>query len=452
MKTKLLNLWEKLHSSYWFIPSMLVLGSIWLSVFTLDVDQHKKLEWLKYFKWLSRTEPEGARALLSTVAGAMITVTGVVFSIGMVALQLASQQFGPRILYNFMRDRSNQFVFGTFIATYLYCLLVLRTIQGGEQNFIPDFSILVGVVLAVSSMVVLIFFIHHISLSIQAMVIVASIRRDLEVVISELFPHNFPELEAHPLAGTERAELPKEFDMQAVPVPAAREGYLQAINFEGLLHFAQKHDLVLSLAYRPGKFVFRGMPLLHAWPPGRVSAEKLEKKTNRAFLVGRKRTPEQDLEFMVNELVEIAVRALSPGINDPFTAMACIDSLGAALRDLATRPAFSPWRYDDEGKARILSPEFSWNGVVDAAFNQIRQYGGGSVAVTIRLLETIGVILTATVREEQRQPLLRHAAMIERGSRDLPEENDRKDVRERYLAIFEVLQEESGLTGEGKPL
>lgn len=451
MKTKLLNLWEKLHSSYWFIPSLMALGSVWLSVFTLDMDQHRRLRWLEYFRWVSRTEPEGARALLSTVAGAMSTVTGVVFSIGMVALQLASQQFGPRILYNFMRDRSNQFVFGTFIATYLYSLLILRTIQGVEGNFIPDFSVLVGVFLAIFSLGVLIFFIHHISLSIQAMVIVASIRRDLEIVIDQLYPRDPGELRTRPLAGTDRADLPEDFEARAIPVRAARGGYLQAIDYQGLLELAQKRDLVLRLAYRPGKFVFRGMPLLHAWPPGRVPEKTLERKANRAFLVGRKRTPEQDLEFLVNELVEIAVRALSPGINDPFTAMACVDSLGAALRELATRPAFSCWRYDSGGNPRLFSPEFSWDGVVDAAFNQIRQYGGRSVAVTIRLLETIAVVLEAATEESQRQALLRHAAMIERGSRELPEENDRRDVRERYLALFEILREESGLTGEGEP-
>ncbi len=217
---------------------------------------------------------------------------------------------------------------------------------------------------------------------------------------------------------------------------------------KGCWHLASEQDLLLRIETHPGAFVVRGAILVRAWPPERVDEKVLAGKINAAFLLGRKRTHEQDIEFLVHELVEIAVRALSPGINDPFTAMTCIDNLGAALCELTGRSFPSPYHYDRDDHLRLITRSISFARVVDAAFNQIRQNGRRMAAVTIRLLETIALVIGFTRNERQRQALLRQAAMIERGSQDLPEEEDRRDAREHYLAIFQVIEEHFGLTGD----
>lgn len=450
MKTRLINLWEKLRSNYWFLPGLMALGAIVLVISLGSIDRRWGVAVAKGVAWMGGNEPEGARAFLSTVAGAMVTVTGVVFSITIVALSLASQQFGPRLLNSFMRDRANQVVFGSFIGTYLYCLLVLRTIHGsGPEGFVPQLSLLVGFLLAVFSVAVLIFFIHHVADSIQAMSVIANVSVDLERAIVRDFPKNEDGLPGNWRETLRPGELPEDFDSAARPIGAHRSGYLQAVNIGGLLKLAIDHDLLLRLERRPGDFVTRGTPLASVWSAKGARPEELADAVKGAFIVGAKRSPEQDIEHLINQLVEVAVRALSPGINDPFTAINCIDYLGSALSELARRRLPVPWHFDAEDRLRLITHPQTFDGALSAAVDQIRQHGRRDVAVTIRLLEMLATLLSRTHSEEQRRALARQAAMIERGSRDgLPAEEDRRDVHRCYQAVFQDLEEDFGLGGD----
>ncbi|HLL46520.1 MAG TPA: DUF2254 domain-containing protein [Longimicrobiaceae bacterium] len=388
--------------------------------------------------WVYSGGPEGARAVLSVVAGSVMSTAGVTFSITIAALSLASAQFGPRILHNFMRDTGNQVVLGTFIATFIYCLLVLRTVRGGESvgRYVPHLSVTVGVALGLASLGVLIFFIHHVSVSIQAPNVVAAVADDLHRHIEHVFPD---QVGREPGPGRERAAdsgLPAGFEERAVPVASGHDAYLQAIDQERLMRVAVEHDLLLRVETRPGTFVLRGGRLLSVWPPERCDGQ-VGKRLHAAFVFGAQRTHTQDVEFAVDQLVEIAVRALSPGINDPFTAMNCLDRLGAALCHFARREAPSPLRLDDAGKLRVVvESRVTFAGMVDASFNQIRQYGRSSASVTVRILETIARVMPCAGGDEERAALLRQAEMTARGARDaIPEPQDREDVEQRWRAV-----------------
>jgi uncharacterized membrane protein len=371
----------------------------------------------------------------------MINVAGVVFSITMVALTMASSQFGPRLLRNFMRDPGNQVVLGTFVATFLYCVLVLRTIRSGDDApFVPYIAVTVAIALALASLGVLIYFIHHTSTAIQVSNIIARVSRELDATIERLFPPQGRPAAPAPQRYGQTEELPAEFELQAAAVPASTSGYLQGIDSDTLLLVAQEYDCLLCVQTRPGSFIVQGGTLVLVWPGERLD-EPLAECVQAAFILGSERTPTQDVEFCIDQLVEIAIRALSPGINDPFTAITCVDRLGAALCRLAQRPIPSPYRYDEEQQLRIIARPVTFTGVIDAAVNQIRQYGCSSVAVTIRLLETLAVVAAYTHREEDRAALRRQAMMIERGSRaGVPEEWDRQAVQERYQEVIQALQ------------
>jgi uncharacterized membrane protein len=387
---------------------------------------------------------EGASSLLGAIAGSMITIAGVVFSMTLVALSLASSQLGPRLLRNFMRDTTTQMVLGTFVATFLYCLLVLRTIRRAEEiAFVPHLSVTFGVLLAVVSVGVLIYFIHHVSVSIQANEIVARVGTELIEGIERLFPENIgrgaPRIPTEP----PDAGFLDTFDREARPIGSAGEGYLQFVDGDDLIALAIQEDVVIRLERRPGQYVVATRPLALVWPGNKVTDQLID-RVNSAFALGNQRTSGQDIEFAVNQLVEIAIRALSPGVNDPFTAMVCVDRLGSALCRLAELDMPSPYRHDTQDQIRVITPVFTFPDVTDAAFNQIRQYGRSSTAVTIRLLETIAEVAGSAHRPEDRAALLRHAKMIARGASDgLLEDEDRQEVEEHFQSVNQLLSKSS---------
>ncbi|MEW5856320.1 MAG: DUF2254 domain-containing protein [Cyanobacteriota bacterium] len=438
---KLGKLWDSLHSSYWFVPTLMVIIAISLAFGMLSLDRAGKSGPLESLGWIYTGGPDGARTLLSSVAGSMITVAGTAFSITIVALTLASSQFGPRLMRNFMQDTGNQVVLGTFIGTFIYCLLILRTVRGDNYNvFVPQISVTLGMVLALASIGVLIYFIHHVSTSMQASHIIRDVGRDLDNAIDRLFPQKIGQGKSVPKQRSV-AEIPAGFDKEATPLLAKESGYLQAIDEERLMKIATSKDLLLRLKYRPGKFIVEGSELVMIWPGERVN-KKLTQHLNQIFIFGEQRTEQQDVEFPINQLVEIASRAISPGINDPFTAIQCINQLSAGLCRLAERDFPSPYRYDNDNNLRAIANPVTFAELIDTAFNQIRQYSKSDVAVRMRLLEAIALIATHTHHQKDRAALLRHAQMIERSSREeVSEELDRKDIEERYLAAVKALEE-----------
>lgn len=339
---------DRVRSSFWFIPVVMAVGALALAYATISLDA-PLTNWLeRTWGWTFQGGAEGAGNVLGTVAGSMITIAGVVFSMTLVALSLTSSQLGPRMLRNFMRDTSTQVVLGTFVATFLYCLLVLRTIRRAEEVlFVPHLSVSLGVVLAVVSIGVLIYFIHHVSVSIQANEVVAGVSRELIEGIDRLFPEDVgqgaPRIPIEP----PDASFLEAFEREARPVAAAGDGYLQFIDTDVLLELAKEEDVVLRLERGPGHYIVADRPLVLVWPGDQVN-DKLTARVRSAFALGNQRTPRQDIEFAVSQLVEIAVRALSPGLNDPFTAIACVDHLGSALSRLAQREMPSPYRHDGQ--------------------------------------------------------------------------------------------------------
>jgi uncharacterized membrane protein len=413
-----------------------------LAFATVALDE-RVTDWLTLnWGWTFTGGAEGASSLLGAIAGSMITIAGVVFSMTLVALSLASSQLGPRLLRNFMRDTTTQIVLGTFVATFLYCLLVLRTIRRADEiAFVPHLSVSLGVLLAVSSVGVLIYFIHHVSVSIQANEIVARVGTELIEGIERLFPENIGRGAPRIPTGPPDAGFLDTLSREARPVGSAVDGYLQFVDGNALMALAMQEDVVIRLERRPGHYVVAARPLALVWPGSRVT-DQLKDRINSAFALGNQRTSVQDIDFAVNQLVEIAIRALSPGVNDPFTAMTCVDHLGSALCRLAQRDMPSPYRHDSQDQLRLITPVFTFPDVTDAAFNQIRQYGRTSTAVAIRLLETIAEVARSVHRPEDRAALLRHAKMITRGARGgLLEDEDRQEVEERYQTASQLLGE-----------
>lgn len=443
MKAHLLKYWDRLRSSFWFVPALMAGAAIALSFATVALDKAATVDrWLQAQSWTYTGGAEGASLVLGTIASSMITIAGVVFSMTLVALSLASSQLGPRLLRNFMRDTTNQLVLGTFVATFVYCLLVLRTIRRADElAFVPHLSVSIGVLFALVSLGVLIYFIHHVSVSIQADEVVARVGRELVHGIERLFPEQADRAEPSSESATSLAGLTAKIDSGARTVAAAEDGYLQFIDTDALMRLAGKEDVLFRLQRRPGQYVVMGCTLATVEPGERVN-DDLAARVNAAFVMGDQRTAAQDIEFAIHQLVEIAVRALSPGINDPFTAITCVDRLGSALRRLAQRDMPSPYRFGKQDRLRMIVSAVTFPGIVDAAFNEIRQYARSSAAVTIRLLETITMIAGAVRCEEDRAALLRHAEMIARGARaGLPEEDDRHAVEDRYRAASRALHE-----------
>ena len=441
--TRLKNLLEKLRSTYWLIPTLMVAAAIGLSFTTISLDQN--LEISRLLSWTYTGGPHGARSLLSTVAGSMITVAGVIFSITMVAFSLASSQFGPRLLRNFMRDTGNQVVLGTFVATFIYCLLVLRTIRSGDAQgitFVPNLSVSIAVLLAIASIGVLIYFIHHVAEMMHLETVIAQVSAELEHAIEASFPEKKGNA---PAAGGPKnhEDLPEgltEEDCQEIR--ALRSGYLQAVDYDGLMKIAKNEDLIFKVQHRAGNFVSSGSVLAKCWPAKRTGTEVQESALD-AFLLGSQRLQTQDIEYHINQLVEVAVRALSTGINDPYTAMSSIDRLGASLAKLAERDTPPTYRYDAEGNLRLITDPVTFVGVIDGAFNLIRQNVRSNVAVYIRLLETLAIIAAVTNKAVEREAIRRHADMIKRSSeRSVVEKEDLEDINRRYDTVIRILNRE----------
>jgi uncharacterized membrane protein len=425
----------------------MVVGAIGLSIITINIDQSTGAAAEIQIRYLWRGGPDGARGLLEVIAGSMMTVASLTFSLTIVTFSQASSQFGPRLLRNFMRDTGNQVVLGTFIATFVYCLLILRAVRSGREasegvsgveEFVPYLSVSMGFVLALISLGVLIYFFHHVSQSIYAPNVIAAVADDLMGAIERIFPNEEEPLKVLDRAGDE-INFPDGFDEHSIQLSAAQSGYLQWIDYNDLFATASEHDLHLVITHRPGHFVIKGDDLAKVGPPERAK-EPVMSQLRTAFSIGRQRSAPQDVEYAIDQLVEVAVRALSAGINDPFTAINCIDWLGVALSRLAEKKIPPPYFCDPAGKCRIvLMHPVTFQGLTDAAFNQIRQHAGSHVSVLIRMLEVIAVIAEHTSDEKEIQALERQAKMILRSSHKiLREVEDLKDIDERFRQVEEA--------------
>lgn len=414
MKTKIFSIWYQISSSYWFIPGVMLILAIGLSFLMVFLD-NKALEtgWIESFDWLYANKPNGARSVLSTIAGSMITVAGVVFSITIVALTLASTQFGPRLLGNFMRDKGNQFVLGTFIATFVYSLLILRTIRSADEgNFVPNLSINLSVLLSIFSLGVLIYFIHHTAESIRAHNVINSAYIELKKSIESIFPEMIGQsLSQNTTSWQSPMDNPEKNYENRESIFIKNSGYIRIINNESLMDVSKINNLVISLNFTPGEYIIENNCIADVWYKEEINEDTICTIQN-SFILGIERTSEQDIEFAIDQLVEIALRALSPGINDPFTAINCIDRLGAGLCMIAERKIPSSHRYDRDNELRVISKTPDFNKYIDRSFNQIRNYGKNDPEVMNTVLKNLNQIQHRVVNKEDKKFIILQAEKI----------------------------------------
>ena len=450
MHVRLLKLWDNLRSSYWFIPTLMTIGALAFAVATNVLDARLGSEWLESVPWLYASKPEGVRAILSTIAGSMITVAGVAFSITMVAVVYASGQYGPRLLSNFMRDTGNQITLGTFIATFLYCLQILRAVRnrnevGGslfeplqyEGGFVPHIGMLGAFALTLCSIGVLIYFIHHVPGSIHISNVIGGVGKELQAHIADRFPERFG-YAAEDDADAE-VEVPAEFSEDAHCVEADGPGYIQAIDEEVLLEHAQAHDYMLRICCRPGDFVRSGTPLVELHPAD-VATDEVSDVIRSAFAWGRRRLPVQDFMFLVDELVEIAARALSPGVNDPFTATTCLDWLSVGVAAFAARDIPEARRLDSDGQLRVLARPVTFAEFVEAAFGQLRPYVAADRNAALHMLGVLGGLATSVDDASRRDILREHAAALVAAAEETSNDPASLDlIRDRYGEALRML-------------
>ena len=411
-----------LAETFWVLPALLVLTGIVGAVGLVHIDRSGLVPtWLLQSAWLYNGGGTGARTLLGAVAASTIGVAGTVFSITIAALSLAAGQMGPRLLRNFTRDRGNQATLGVFLGTFSYALMVLRSIRTQEEgNFVPYLSLNVGIALAFVCVGTLVYFVGHMAGRINVETVIGIVSEEVLSAIRRL---------------TTDAPQPSppgaECWHNAVPVTDSRHGYLQQLDENGLANWAAEHRIAIRLLVRPGDYVFPGTPIALAIPV----ADGVDDAIRDATALGPQRLSSGDLEFAVRQLVEVAVRALSPGINDPHTAIGVLDRLGAALCE--TVPLHLPSGVTlRDNRPVLVVPSFDYSGLVDAMFHMIRQNGARSTAVLIRLLEVLTAVLKCERNPGRVEVLQRHADLvIGVAEREISTPADLGDIRRRYNAF-----------------
>jgi len=395
---------EILQSSYWVIPSIMALLGMLLvpAQYLVHEMLPQALLQLGFFQHLQSMSLATARGILSTVAAAAIGTASVVFSVSIVVLSLTASQFGPRLLKNFLKQGVAQLTLGTFIATFMFSLFGLTLLDSAMQGVqLTYLLVTVSILLGAGSFFVLIFYIHHIATFIQAPRVIDDVSRALMARLKSL-----PEIDRD---ATQNGLRPQ--DDREEPAPAlqrelktARSGYVQAIDFDALLHQSVTHDLFIRLDIYPGQFVLVAQCLGMVGHADAVSDDLLVALLD-CITIGNERTATQDLSYAMDQLVEIAVRALSPGINDPFTAINCIDQLAAGLSLLADRELPSAQLHDDQGKLRISKPRMGYGNLLDAAFAQIRTHSQRDLAVTRHLQSTLQKLHALSLPEHYHQAI-----------------------------------------------
>lgn len=398
--------WQQARTSFWFVPAMIVTGAVTLATLMVALDASIEMPFVDRWPLLFGAGAAGSRGLLTAVATSMITVAGVVFSITIVALTLTSSQYTSRVLGNFMGDRINQLVLGVFVGIFAYCLVVLRTIRGGDEGaFVPPLAVLFGLVLAFVGIAFLIFFIHHIAKSIQASSIIAAAAHETLMAVDHLFPKGL---------GAGIDESTNDIDQSRIDrfswcsVMAHVTGYIETIDADACLDFARTNGVILRMELGIGDFVIQGTPLMAL--SAAIDSDPAD-YLNNLYVIGPQRTVQQDVGFGIRQIVDIALKALSPGINDTTTAVMCIDYLAAIMVRLASRE-FPTLHRMDQGVLRVIAKGPCFEGLVAEAFTQIRQNGGGNVAVMVHLLNSLRKIAAVAVPNHRRQAILNEAHLV----------------------------------------
>lgn len=414
-----------LRDSFWFLPTVMAALSGVGAVASTLADQALDRSAINALAWTWTGSAEGARSVLSTIAGSTMTVAGVVYSITVTALAQTSAHFGPRVLRNFTADRGNQVVLGTFISTFVFCLMVLRTVQAEGESAsasVPYLSVNLGILLAIASIGVLIYFIHHIARALQIEVLLQGVGAEFAESLQTLFPEEL---------GVGAADDPPAIDpggwAHAEVLCASDSGYLQRIDQQRLLGLAERHDLVLRVERRPGEFVDATQPVLRVQSPRGVD-DRLRRRLTDCLSVGAHRTPQEDAAYSIQQFVEIAARALSPGVNEVFTALSCIDWLGASLGAVARRKLPQSARLDRHGRLRVFAAPVRFVDLAAVVFDALRPYAAQQASVARSLLQMIARLAPQLRRAEDEQAVREHLRRVAAEAARLPSEADRQDL------------------------
>lgn len=417
MLARLIAFWAYLKESLWALPLSLVALAVALAIAAVEIHIVEATSaW-----WIYGGTGENAADFLSSLLSSMINMATLAISITMVVLTLAAQQLGPRLIFNFMGDHRTQLALGTFIGTAVYLLLVLRIVQGRGLESVPNLAVTIGTVLVLVSVVTLVLFVHHLARSIVADTMIDRVGTALDHAIGRYLPER---REQDPSAGVPIARH------TGAPLRSDEGGYVQVINYDKLVAAAVEADAAIELDVRPGHHLLEQGTYGWAAPPSALT-DDLRSEVENSVLIGKERTVVQDVEYSVRQLVEIALRALSSGVNDPYTALAAIDRLALSLgRVLEHGPPRVVWR-DEEGKIRLVAPGSDFEGILDVAFTQIRQAASDHAAILIRLAEKLGQ-LANQADPHQCATLSKHLELVmAAGRRNLPEKADQVVLEKR---------------------
>ena len=394
--------------------------------------------WVPEVLFPAHQDPQVALTILSGIAGSIMTVVSIVFAILLMTLTLASTQFSPRILVSFVRDRATQWTLGIFLGTFSYCMAALPAVRS-LPPFVPVLTVLIAMLLALLCVGWLIFFINHISRSISVNHIVDRIAGEAELVIDELMPH--------PRSSYERSEqAPASAWGGSASSSAGKSGYIRFIDVGFLFDCAKSFGVQITLDRRVGHFVPAGVPLIRVVDAGRVTPER-EARLLSAIDIGPSRTMQQDVEFGIIQIVDIALKAISPAVNDPTTAINCIDQLARVMILWASRAAPESYLHAPPHVLRLAIPWIGYDGLLDTAFEQIRHYAKSDIAVSLRLLRAFDDMFVTGTSPIARQSLIERARRVVEGcERHLPE-NDVLPLRKR-LSRLEARWRAQGGGGE----
>ena len=429
MTARIRKLLYDLSGAFWLIPALMVFVGVLAAIGLVGLDTAGLVpQSLINSPFLYNGGATGARTMLGAVAASTIGVAGTVFSITIASLSLATGQMGPRLLHNFTRDRANQVTLGIFLGTFSYTLMVLRSVRApSEGEFVPHLSLSIGILLAFVCVATLVLFVDHMANRINVDTVIELVSKDVFSSVQRLTTTDEPP-----------PTPPAASWQDAVPVVDDRRGYLQQLDQSGLADWAAEHKTAIRLLIRPGEYVFPGAPIALVVPPVDGAADAIR----RATALGPQRAGSVDLEFAVDQLVEVAVRALSPGINDPHTAISVLNRLGAALCDVARLhlPAGVWFR---GGRLCLVVPSVDYDGLVNSMFHMIRQNATNNPAVLIRLLEVLTAVLGCESDRRRVKTLQRHADLtIGDAEHSVRNRADLDDLRQRYDRFIAVSRQD----------
>ena len=440
----LLRRWlDNMRTSLWPLPALMTAAAPVLYILSVRIDPHvaaPPYERLRHITYVGA--PDQARELLATLLTSMITMASLVFSITMVVLTLAASQFGPRLIRNFMASFQTQFVLGTFMMTSVYCLLVLTSLgdRPSSDPASPYMSVSLAVALSVVSLALLVVYIHALATSIVSESLVETVGNELDAGVAAL--------KGADVAHAPPATLPEGTLENGAEVRLERSGYVQVIEFPTLIAAAQQADVLIVLPFQTGDFAVPDADLIRVHPPERLTPE-LARILRDSVSLGVHRTPVQDLEYSIRHMVEIAMRAMSPAINDPYTAVAVVQRLTASWSQLFACELPSGALRDGEGTLRVLFPPLSFRSLLKASFSQIRQTAADKPFVLIHLLKALEQMAHSAVTDEQRAYLEEQVqAVLEDAEREVANRQDLQDVRAQASRALDRLARPSA---DGNP-